>query len=128
MSEERSFHIGDVLSAYTGILLSPTGMDGIYSILNFLHRDNLFTHQLPRASRDARGHLEKSLPWITGLDCKEVTTDNWKERLKTYEGRYGTTHLLTPIPHAEELHRDPIAEAEEMVPGKVIVVGHEPQS
>lgn len=45
------FHIGDVLSITTKVLLSPSGMDGIYNILNFMMARELSTLELP-AARD----------------------------------------------------------------------------
>ena len=121
--QKRKFHIGDILSVYTGRLLSPSKppVDGVYKILNFLHRDNLYTHQIPRACRDAKPWLRESLPWLEGITCEEVTPQNYRERLAYYAEQYGVEHELRPIPHAEELHRNPITEAEELA-GRVIVV------
>jgi hypothetical protein len=49
--ECKQFHLGDILSITTGVLVSPRGMDGVYDILNFMTSESLFTHQLPRAGR-----------------------------------------------------------------------------
>jgi hypothetical protein len=48
----RRFHISDVLTITTGRLVSTRHMDGVYGILNYMTGDNLFTYQLPRASRE----------------------------------------------------------------------------
>jgi hypothetical protein len=116
----QTFTIGQILSHYTGILLCDIG--GVYEIANFLAQDSLFTHQLPRAGRDAKPWLLESLPWLGGLTLSEVTPENWRERLTFYSEKYGAAHELSPIPHAAELHRDPLEEAEEMAPGRVLKV------
>lgn len=54
LREGKRFHLGDVLSITTGHLLSPRHMEGVYEILNHMTGDQLFTHQLPRASRGMR--------------------------------------------------------------------------
>lgn len=53
----KEFSLGDVLSITTGRLLSERRIDGVYDILNWMTGDNLFTHQLPRAS-------ESCAPWL----------------------------------------------------------------
>ena len=58
------FHIGDVLSITTGKMVSPTGMDGIYKILNFMTGEDLYTHQLPRAMRVCAPHLLQQHPQL----------------------------------------------------------------
>ena len=58
----KLFHISDVLSVTTGRLVSSRHMDGIYDILNFMTGDNLFTHQLPRASDECKPWLRTQLP------------------------------------------------------------------
>ena len=120
----KVFSLGQVLSIATGRLMCPIGE--VYEILNFLHDDKLFTHQLPRTSRDAGPWLRESLPWLDGITCDEVTRENCRDRLKHYEAKYGPLHSLEPIPHNEELKRQPITELEEMVgKDRVIVVDPE---
>jgi hypothetical protein len=70
MSEEtKSFHIGDVLSITTGRLVSPEHIDGVYKILNWMTRDNLCTHQLPRVSEECEPWL---LRWFPELSKAET--------------------------------------------------------
>src|ERR1041385_697463 len=109
----KTFPIGDILSVYTGKLLCK--VNDLYVILDFLHQDRLYTHQLPRASYDARSWLEESLPWLKGLTLEEVDRDNWRERLAYYAHKFGKAHSLSPIPRHVELDRDAIEELKEAV-------------
>ena len=52
----------DILSITHGKLISLEKMDGIYKILNFLTGENLFTHQLVRASETCKPYLLKAYP------------------------------------------------------------------
>ena len=56
------FHILDVLSITSGKLLSLEKMDGLYKILNFLTGEDLYTHQLIRASKTCKPYLLKTYP------------------------------------------------------------------
>ena len=53
MSESKRFHISDILSITTGRLVATRHVEGIYDILGFMTGEELFTHQLPRASSSA---------------------------------------------------------------------------
>ena len=48
----RNFHLSDILSITTGRLVSTRHMEGVYEILNWMTQDDLFTHQLGRASEE----------------------------------------------------------------------------
>jgi hypothetical protein len=118
-----TFTIGQILSVYTGKLMCP--LEDLYGALRFLHGGvPIFTHQIPRACRDSQAWFEESLPWLKqrSVDCAEVTPQNFRERLEFYAEEFGQQHEVSPIPFAEQLKRDPIQEAEEMAPGRVIVV------
>jgi len=118
----RHFHLGDVLTVTTGRLLSPRHIEGLYDILNYLHSDNLFTHQLPRASDDAKPFLFEQHPHLKSVDDSGVTSDNWRDWLAEQVANFGETLPVSPIPRAAELHRDPMAELLEMVGDKPIIV------
>ena len=60
----RLFHISDILSITTGRLVSNRHIDGVYDILNFLTGDDLFTHQLPRASRECEPWMRTQYPYL----------------------------------------------------------------
>jgi hypothetical protein len=87
----RQFHIGDILSITTGHLVSPRHIEGVYDILNFMTRDNLFTHQLPRASRECAPHLLRQHPMLDHVDASGVNADNWRAWLDAQIVKFGLT-------------------------------------
>lgn len=119
MSETRTFTLGQVLSITTGYLLCPIGE--VYEILNFLTADNLYTHQLPRASRECEPYLLATFPQLRNVDASGVTTDNWQEWLAVQVDLFGPTLTLEPMADGTHEYREPVAEAEEMV-GKARVI------
>src|SRR5579871_5263795 len=56
-TETRKFHLSDVLTVTTGLVLSNRHMEGVYDILNYMTGESLFTHQLPRAMVACRPSL-----------------------------------------------------------------------
>ena len=138
MTTKRDFHISDILSVTTGRLVSTRHMNGVYEVLNFLHQDNLFTHQLPRASREAEPWLRETVPQlygeemdarVSGLDEVLKNCNERKERedacsnfWKMLALKFGEKIELSPIPHANELHRNALSELEEMAPGRVLPI------
>ncbi len=95
----KNFHIGDVLSITTGCLVSPRKMEGVYDILNFMTGDNLFTHQLPRASDECKPYLFKQYPQLKDVvDASSVTPENWQEWIDQQVARFGENLTVCPIP------------------------------
>ena len=71
-AKTKKFHILDVLSVTTGRLLSPRGMDGIYDILGFMTGEDLFTHQLPRASDVCKPYLLRRFPKLDSSKMRDM--------------------------------------------------------
>lgn len=135
----KRFDLGDVLSVTTGMLLSPKGMDGIYEILNYMTRDSLYTHQLPRAYRECAPHVLRQHPELANNRLRDAvrelrlllaTTEDkdkgsrvaaWVGTLKEF---YGNTLPIEPIPQDDHDKIDPMEELEAMVGDnkKIIVV------
>lgn len=101
------FHIGDVISIITGKLVSPTHMEGIYKILNFLTGQELWTHQLPDASRFATPYLLQQFPELKEIDKNSINTTNWKEQLQSIIEKYGEYRNVETI-KTEWDTRDPL--------------------
>ncbi|MCF6467358.1 hypothetical protein FAF44_02875 [Nonomuraea sp. MG754425] len=119
MPETRDFHIGDILSVTTGRLVSPTHMDGIYAILNWMTGDNLYTHQLPRAKNECEGPLLAQHPDLSAVTVPDEFDDELhvKQWLAEQVERFGEFRPVTPID--AELHQriDPFSELGMMMGG-----------
>ena len=118
----KTFCLGDVLSITTGRLVSPTHMDGIYDILNFMTGDSLFTHALPRASDVCKPHLLKQFPQLAEIDASSVNTENWEQWMKDQVEKYGDKFEVHALGDDDFEKKDPLQELHEMIPDKDIYV------
>lgn len=118
----KKFHLGDLLSVTTGRLLSPTHMDGIYDILNYMTGDDLFTHQLPRASRECAPILVGQHPWLAKVDHSAVNTENWQNFLADMVAKYGEFHDVIPMHPDDHEVKDPIEELIEMRGAENVII------
>lgn len=124
---KRAFHISDVLSAYSGYLVSTRHMAGVYEVLNFLTGDNLFTHQLPRAMDECRPHLRRLHPVLEEIDCSGLNPETLPAWVERTVAMYGETLELTPVPDEAHEFRHPLEELESMVGAdRVLVVRADP--
>lgn len=125
--QTKTFAIGDVLSITTGRLVSPEHIGGVYNILNWMTRDNLFTHQLGRASDESKPWL---LRWFPELEKVELwQLDQFLEEstvpiepgtmpeavslwISTQRCRHGwpKTFEVPRIPQDDHEHKDPYDE------------------
>jgi hypothetical protein len=121
----KHFHLGDVLTITTGRLVSPRHIGGVYDILNYMTRDNLFTHQLPTAMKECAPWLLRQHPQLAEVPVPEKF--NGKEHIEEWLGEqvkvYGETLEVKPIPQDDHDQKNPLTELEEMVgKDKIIVV------
>lgn len=111
----RQFHIGDILSVTHDRLVSPRHVGGVYDILNHMTGENLFTHQLPRASRACKPSLLSQHPQLNAVNASAVTAENWKAWLDKQVAAFGEMLPVEPLlPNAYDAV-DPIKEAVAMV-------------
>lgn len=68
---KNTFHIGDILSITSGRLVSNRGMVGIYEILGFLTRDEVYTHEIPRLMGECRPYLAAQFPQLVGREMDD---------------------------------------------------------
>ena len=120
--ETKDFHLGDILSITTERLVSPRHMDGVYEILNFMTRDNLFTHQLPRACSECKPYLLRQHPDLAGIEVPELDKDSWKPWLEQQVAIYGEFLAVEQIPMDDHSQRNPLEELIEMMPDKKVIV------
>lgn len=116
------FHLGDILSVTTGVLVAPDHMTAVYRILDFLVGEKLWTHQLGRAADAAKPWMLEQLPWLAAIDASSVTADNWMSWLKAQAERYGAWHELEQLPPGRYAPRDPIDEAVDRFGSENVVV------
>jgi len=119
----KTFHLGDILSATTGRLVSPRHMDGVYDILNWMTGDNLFTHQLPRACDECEGPLLAQHPDLAAITVPEFSgdkdaVDRW---LAEQVAIYGETREVAPLTAEDHTQVDPITELLAMKPAAKII-------
>ena len=118
----RVFTHGQVLSVTTDKLLCEIG--GVYEILNYMTDDNLFTHQLPRASRECAPHLKKQFPQLAAINADTVNRDNWAVWLHDQVLEHGNEFAVEKLPKYAHEFIDPMSElAEKVHPSKIITVG-----
>lgn len=125
MSATKDFHVGDVLSAATGRLVSPRGIGGVYDVLNWMAGESVYTHQLPRISRESAPVILAAHPGLQAAfdEVEQVNRDNWREWLATWVARYGEMIAVPRMTIAEHERIDPISELAELVhPDKIVVV------
>lgn len=122
-TETKPFHLGDILSITTGRLVSPRHIDGVYDILNWMTGDNLFTHQLIRASRECEEPLLAQHPDLRDvevpddLDGKEAV-EAW---LAAQIAAYGETREVAPLGDGDHTRIDPITELRMLKPDAEII-------
>lgn len=125
MDELRWFDVGDILSVTDGRLLSKRHMQGVYDILNYMTKDSLFTHQLPRASEVCRPYLREQHSDLVITDIPEFTGDE-EEQLKILNEwleQFGPPRLVQCLPAGVWNHINPIEELCDMVgPEKVFII------
>ena len=124
MSATKSFHLGDILSVTTGRLVSPSHMDGIYGVLNWMTGDNLFTHQLPRACDECQEPLLAQHPDLRDIEVPEdfggkEGVDRW---LAEQVDRFGENREVAPLADGDHTHIDPLTELRKMRPDAEHVV------
>ena len=114
--EWKEFHIGDILTITTGVMVSPEGIGGVYKILDWMTGDQLFTHQLPRASNICEPILKGLYPEIAKVEIPDTSNvpeylipEFWMDWLSKQVEKFGEKIAVpklityTPIDPLEEL-------------------------
>ena len=105
------FHLGDILSVTTGILVSPGHIAAVHELLDFMTNDQLFTHQLPRASDECKPELLRQHPDLADVRPPNFTGEahvwSW---LAICTARYGETREVQPMPAEQHTRINPLDE------------------
>jgi hypothetical protein len=127
MMTTKEFPTRDVLSTITGRLMGEIG--GVYLVLNWMTGESVYTHQLPRISREAKPVIIALHPELepTIAEAEQVTQENYLTWRNTWEARYGLTITVPKLTIGEHERIDPLSElAEKVSPDKIIVIGDAP--
>lgn len=116
MSETKAFPTPAVLSTVTGVLICEIG--GVYEVLNWMTGESVYTHQLPRISREAEPVILAAHPQLRAAidEAEQVTPENyagWRDR---WVERYGADLAVPKMTATEHKAIDPITELRQMAP------------
>ncbi|TPM37019.1 hypothetical protein [Mesorhizobium sp. B2-3-2] len=116
----KEFPTRDVLSTITGVLMGEIG--GVYQVLNWMTGESVYTHQIPRISREAQPVIIALHPELAPAiaEAENVTQDNYTTWRDTWEDRYGLTIAVPKMTIAEHERIDPLSElAEKVSPDRI---------
>lgn len=121
--ETKEFATAHVLSCVTGRLMGDIG--GVYEVLGWMTGESLFTHQLPRVSKEARPVIVAVHPTLQQAidEAEQVNPDNFRQWLQTWEDRYGPVIAVPKLGADQHERIDPLSELSEKVhPDKIVTV------
>ena len=122
-TETKTFPTADVLSAVTGVLVSK--IDGVYEVLSWMSGEPIWTHQLPRVSREAQTAVIAMHPTIQKAvdEAEQVNGDTWQNWLSVWLDRYGPEIAVPRLSEDQHERIDPLSElAEKMPPDRIVVI------
>lgn len=123
MTTTRTFALGDILSASTGYLVSPRGVEALYDVLGFMTGDTLWTHQLPRAADECKPHILAQHPDLAGVEVPaefDGKAHVWRWLAEQVD-RFGPERVLSPIPADDHTVIHPVDELRMMKPDAQII-------
>src|SRR5437899_682968 len=93
--ETKTFHLGDLLSITTSLLVSPRYMDGVYEVIAFLHRAPPGDLSLSDAIGDCRLQVLDQHPELAAIDTTDVSFESWREWLDARIADFGEWQSLS---------------------------------
>jgi hypothetical protein len=123
MSDTKTFHIGDILSVTDGKLVSPRHVGGLYDLLGWMTREELMTHQLPRAARECEDQLRADHPDLAAIVVPDTINSEMDclTFLASLEAEHGTHREVRRLDPEQHTAIDPIAEIKMLRPDAVIL-------
>ena len=121
--QTKEFPTRDVLSTITGRLMGDIG--GVYEVLNWMTGESVYTHQLPRISREAAPVLVAAHPTLQQAvdEAEQVNQENYLTWRQMWEDRYGPTISVPKFTADTHERIDPMSElAEKVHPDKIVPV------
>jgi len=121
MDTPHSFPLADVLSVTTPRLLSRRHVDGLYSILNYMTGQHLYTHQLGTAADAAAPALIAQHPFLADLQpSASMDAADLMAWLVNAEREHGENITVAPL--TDWQRRDPIEDACDAVGAEKVFV------
>lgn len=123
MTETKLFHIGDVLTITSGKLVSPDHIGGVYNICGWMTGESLFTHQLPRVSREIEEPLRSQLPELAAVEVPAGLNSEQKVKdfLETLYPKFGQFVSVAKLEEGDHTEIDPFEELAMMRPDAEII-------
>jgi hypothetical protein len=111
----KMFDIGTILSITHCALL--TDMDNIYKILDYMLEEELYTHQLLRATDFCKPFILQQHPELEKWDIysEKVNSKNWQKMLAKAQSMFGNQLEIQKVPSGVWTHKDPKEELENMM-------------
>jgi hypothetical protein len=124
VTDPKPYALADILTMTTGRILSPRRIEAVYDLANWMTRDNLMTHQLPRAADICGPALIAQHPQLEGVEPPaDIDVPDLMAWIANAEREHGEQLPVAPLPAGSWEHRDPVEELCDMVgPEKVYVV------
>jgi hypothetical protein len=119
--DTKEFATRDVLSTITGRLMGDIGR--VYEVLNWMTGESVFTHQIPRISREATPVVVATHPSLQQAidEAEQVTQENYAKWRQTWEDRYGPTIAIPKFSADTHESIDALSElADKVHPDKIV--------
>jgi hypothetical protein len=124
-NEFRRFHIGDIITVSTGVMVSPGNISSVRRLIQHMINRRLLDFQLIEATDLVRPHLRQAFAWLDNFDrdaILQLPTGSLPDWVVEQASQYGASHLVERLPAGTWVDRDPIAELKsKMLPGAQLV-------
>lgn len=101
----RAFHIGDLLSVVTGVILSPRGELGVAALYAYLCGRPVPLRDAPRVNTALREHIVAVHPGLDGYHGVEVPLYEFAGAWVRRRAReFGPYLVVPPLPREHPLH------------------------
>ena len=87
--DTKRFHIGDILSVTTSMLVSPRYMDGVYDLIGYIAGERPAVDELAEVMADCKRHLLQLYPQLGEIDAESVEFENWRPWLDKQKAEFG---------------------------------------
>src|SRR5687767_8981036 len=92
--ESRRFHIGDLLSVTTGVLVSPRYMEGLGDVVSYLTGADIDVDRIPESLAVCRAYILQELPALRDIAAEDVDFESWRSWIESQKDELGEWHLL----------------------------------